>query len=101
MTAAGGGGRRPKDDAPLAEGAPRRGARRLRRLDPRHLEAHGRSVHDPLVRAWWDDTGFVGCCPRCGGWIHFTIRAKRAVTAEEAARYPQLPGNWHAIATIL
>lgn len=65
------------------------------------LEAHGRSVHDPLVRAWWDDTGFVGRCPRCGGWIHYTIRAKRAVTAEEAARYLQLPDNWHAIATIL
>jgi hypothetical protein len=66
------------------------------------LEAHGRSIHDPLlVCAWWDDTGFVGCCPRCGGWIHFTIRAKRAVTAEEAAPYPQLPDNWHALATIL
>jgi hypothetical protein len=65
------------------------------------LEAHGRSIHYPLIRAWWDDTGFVGCCPRCGGWIHFTIRAKCAVTAEEAARYPQLPDNWYAIAIIL
>jgi hypothetical protein len=65
------------------------------------LEAHGRPVHDPLVRAWWDDTGFVGRCPRRGGRIHFTIRAKRAVTAEEAARYPQLSDNWHALATIL
>jgi hypothetical protein len=65
------------------------------------LDDHGRAVHDPLVRAWWDDTGFVGRCPQCGGWIHFTIRAKRAVTAEEAARYPQLPDNWHDKATIL
>ncbi len=65
------------------------------------LEDHGRAIHDPLVRAWWNDTGFVGRCPHCGGWIHFTIRAKRAVTAEEAAQYPQLPDNWHTKATIL
>jgi hypothetical protein len=65
------------------------------------LEDHGRSVHDPLVRAWWDDTGFAGRCPGCGGWIHFTLRAKRALTAAEAARYPQLPENWHTGATIL
>ena len=65
------------------------------------LEDHGRAVHDPLVRAWWDDTGFVGRCPHCGGWIHFTIRAKRALTAEEAAEFPQLPDNWHDVATIL
>src|SRR5437016_2291529 len=44
------------------------------------LEAHGRGVHDPLVRAWWNDTGFAGRCPTCGGWIHFTIGAKRAIT---------------------
>jgi hypothetical protein len=65
------------------------------------LEDHGRTVHDPLVRAWWDDTGFVGRCPHCGSWIHFTIGAKRVVTDEEAARYPQLPDNWHDVATIL
>ena len=41
------------------------------------LEAHGQGVHDPLVRAWWSDTGFAGRCPACGGWIHFTIRGKR------------------------
>jgi hypothetical protein len=35
------------------------------------------------------------------GWIHFTIRAKRAVTPEEAAGFPRLPDNWHAGATIL
>ena len=50
------------------------------------LEDHGRAVHDPLVRAWWNDTGFVGRCPHCGGWIHFTIRSKQAITADEAAR---------------
>jgi hypothetical protein len=65
------------------------------------LEDHGRAVHDPLVRAWWDDTGFVGRCPHCQGWVHFTIQAKRAVTPEEAAEYPQLPDNWYEGATIL
>jgi hypothetical protein len=65
------------------------------------LEDHGRAVHDPLVRAWWDDTGFAGRCPACGGWIHFTIRGKNAITEEEAAGYPQLPDDWHAKATIL
>ena len=64
-------------------------------------EDHGRAVHDPLGRAWWNDTGFVGRCPQCGGWIHFTIRAKRAITADEAVQYPQLPDDWHAKATIL
>ena len=65
------------------------------------LEDHGRAVHDPLVRAWWNDTGFVGRCPRCGGWIHFTIRGKQAVTPDEAAEYPPLPNNWYDAATVL
>jgi hypothetical protein len=65
------------------------------------LEDHGRSIHDALVRAWWNDTGFAGRCPRCGGWIHFTIRGKSAITPEAAADYPQLPDNWHGTATIL
>jgi hypothetical protein len=65
------------------------------------LEDHGRAIYDPLVRAWWNDTGFVGRCPACGGWIHFTIQTKRAVSDEEAERYPKLPDNWHDGATIL
>jgi hypothetical protein len=65
------------------------------------LEDHGRPVHDRLVRPWWNDTGFVGRCPQCGGWIHFTIRAKAAITPEKAANYPQLPDDWHGKATIL
>jgi hypothetical protein len=72
----------------------------MQAIDSR-LEDHGRSVHDPLVRAWWNDIGFVGRCPNCGGWIHFTIRAKRAITPDEAAGYPQLPDNWHCRATII
>jgi hypothetical protein len=65
------------------------------------LEAHGKPVHDPLVRAWWDDTGLAGRCPRCGGWLHFTIRGKLPITEQEAAHLPQLPDNWAAVATIL
>ena len=65
------------------------------------LEHYGPSVHDPLVRAWWNDTGFAGRCPHCGGWIHFTVRAKSAVTAEQAAALPQLPDDWHKNAVIL
>jgi hypothetical protein len=65
------------------------------------LESYGPAVHDPLVRAWWSDTGFVGRCPRCGGWIHFTIRGKQPITADEAAGLPQLPDDWHAAALIL
>jgi hypothetical protein len=73
---------------------------RLQALDFR-LEAYGPAVHDPLVRAWWSDAGFVGRCPQCGGWNHFTIRGKRAVTPEEAATLPQLPDDWAAVALIL
>jgi hypothetical protein len=65
------------------------------------LDGHGRAVHDSLVRAWWNDTGFVGQCPHCNRWIHFTIRSKRAITADEAARFSHLPDDWHAKATVL
>jgi hypothetical protein len=58
------------------------------------LEAFGRSIHDPLVRAWWDDVGFAGRCHACGGWIHFTIRGKRAIDEATAKTLPQLPANW-------
>ena len=73
---------------------------RMQAIDFR-LGSHGPAVHDPLVRAWWSDTGFVGRCPTCGGWIHFTIRGKRAITAVEATQLPQLPANWHEKAIIL
>ena len=65
------------------------------------LEAYGPSVHDPLVRAWWADTGFAGACPKCGRWIHFTIQSKRAISADEAKRLPQLPADWSKTALIL
>jgi hypothetical protein len=72
----------------------------LHALDFR-LEAFGRAVHDPLVRAWWDDVGFVGRCPGFGGWVHFAIRGKRAVDEQEAQSLPQLPPNWADEAVIL
>jgi hypothetical protein len=65
------------------------------------LEDHGRAIHDPLVKSWWNDTGFAGRCPKCGKWIHFTLRGKSAVPAETAAGLPQLPDEWHTKATIL
>ncbi len=64
------------------------------------LEAFGRAVHDALVKAWWDDTGFAGRCPTCGRWIHFTIRGKRAIDDHQAASLPQLPPNWASEAVI-
>ena len=73
---------------------------RLQAIDFR-VEAYGPAIHDPLVRSWWNDVGFAGQCPTCGGWIHFTIRGKQAVTAEEAAELPQLPADWHANAVVL
>jgi hypothetical protein len=74
--------------------------RRLQAIEFR-LEAHGPAVHDPLVRAWWNDTGFAGHCPGCNGWVHFTIRGKRAISTEEASRLPMLPDDWHTVAIIL
>jgi len=73
---------------------------RLQAIDFR-LEAHGRAVHDALVRAWWADTGFAGRCPACHGWIHFTIRGKSAITDQEAVKLPQLPDGWFDEAVVL
>jgi hypothetical protein len=75
-------------------------SQQLRAIDFR-LEAFGPSVHDPLVRAWWDDTGFAGRCPSCGRWIHFTIRAKHAIDDTQAQSLPKLPDNWADEAVIL
>ena len=73
---------------------------RIQAVDFR-LENYGPSIHDPLVRAWWNDTGFAGCCPGCGGWIHFSVRGKRAISATEATQLPNLPNDWHRVALIL
>jgi hypothetical protein len=73
---------------------------RMQAIDFR-LEAYGPTVHDPLVRAWWNDDGFAGRCPQCAGWIHFSIRGKRAVAVADASQLPQLPDDWHQTAIIL
>ena len=65
------------------------------------LEAHGRDVHDVLVTAWWADTGFAGRCPKCNGWIHFTVGGKNSIDDKEAASLPQLPAGWFDEATVL
>jgi hypothetical protein len=80
---------------------PHEGCRQeLQAIDFR-LEAFGRSVHDLLVTAWWDDVGFAGRCPGCKKWIHFTIRGKRAIDDTAAKSLPQLPDNWADEAVIL
>lgn len=55
-------------------------------------------VNKPLVRAWWDGTGFAGRCPACSGWVHFTTLRMDAITDEQAAQLPQLPDHWHTVA---
>jgi hypothetical protein len=54
--------------------------------------------YNPLVRAWWEGTGFVGRCPACHEYVHFTTLGMRAVTDEVARGLPQLPENWHTVA---
>src|SRR5437016_4755212 len=55
-------------------------------------------IYKPLVRAWWEGTGFAGRCPSCGGWVHFTTLEKHAVSDDEAKGLPLLPDNWAAVA---
>jgi hypothetical protein len=64
------------------------------------LELHGdpEQIYKPLVRAWWEGSGFAGRCAACGGWIRFTTLKMEALDDQQAARYPRLPANWHAVA---
>jgi hypothetical protein len=64
------------------------------------LDLHGdkEGVYTPLVTAWWDGTGFVGRCPNCGNWIHFTTLRMAQASDEDAERLPKLPDNWHTVA---
>ena len=57
-------------------------------------------IYKPLVRAWWDGTGFAGRCPHCGGWIHFTTLHMEALSEERARLLPHLPDNWHTVAQV-
>jgi hypothetical protein len=63
------------------------------------LEDQGKAVDDALLRAWWTDVGFAGRCRGCGGWVHFTVRGKRAIAEQEARQLPLLADDWadHAL----
>jgi hypothetical protein len=56
------------------------------------------SICKPLVRAWWEGTGFAGRCPACNGWIRFTTLRMEALPDEPGEQLPKLPDNWHAVA---
>ena len=64
------------------------------------LELHGDpdGVYKPLVRAWWEGTGFAGRCPACQNWIRFTTLRMEPIDEEQAAALPSLPENWHSVA---
>ena len=64
------------------------------------LELHGdpERIYKPLVRAWWEGSGFVGRCPNCHGWVRFTTLGMEAIEDRDATRHPQLPENWHTLA---
>jgi hypothetical protein len=55
-------------------------------------------IYKPLVKAWWDGTGFVGRCPNCGSWIRFTTLRMDAVSDAEATKHAKLPDQWHTVA---
>jgi hypothetical protein len=57
-------------------------------------------IYKPLVRAWWEGTGFAGHCPACSQWIHFTTLAMEAIDDAKAVQLPQLPDDWHTVAQI-
>lgn len=56
------------------------------------------NVYKPLVRSWWEGTGFLGPCPQCHRWIRFTTRAMEAIDDPDVLRFPRLPEDWHTIA---
>lgn len=56
------------------------------------------NVYKPLVRAWWEGTGFAGRCPVCQGWVHFTTLRMNMLNDEAAAKIPRLPDQWHTVA---
>ena len=55
-------------------------------------------VYKPLVRSWWEGTGFAGRCPNCSRWIRFTTLRMEAIEADEAQRLPRLPDQWENFA---
>jgi hypothetical protein len=55
-------------------------------------------IYKPLVRSWWEGTGFVGRCPNCSQWIRFTTLRMEALSEDEARPYRKLPENWFTTA---
>jgi hypothetical protein len=66
------------------------------------LELHNdpEGVYKPLVRSWWQGSGFAGRCPGCQGWIRFTTLRKEAIEDPDTACLPRLPDGWHTVAQI-
>ena len=66
------------------------------------LELHGDldRIYKPLVRSWWEGTGFAGRCPSCGGWIRFTTLGMTSIESEPEMTLPRLPENWASVAQI-
>ncbi len=66
------------------------------------LELHGdpEGTYKPLVRSWWEGTGFVGSCPGCGRPIRFTTLGMTVPDEADAARLPHLPSNWAEVAQV-
>src|SRR5713101_7930490 len=55
-------------------------------------------VYVPLVRAWWEGSGFVGQCPNCRQWIRFTTLGMEAPADHQIDQLPRLTDNWHTVA---
>ncbi len=64
------------------------------------LEIHENpeGIDKPLVRSWWEGTGFAGRCPACQRWIRFTTSGMEAIDADETDRFLHLPDDWPAVA---
>ncbi len=62
------------------------------------LHGDPEGLYKPLVRAWWERTGFAGHCPSCGGWVRFSTLGMTALNDDDADRLPNLPANWADVA---
>jgi hypothetical protein len=64
------------------------------------LELHGdaEGIYKPLVRSWWEGTGFVGRCPACHDWVRFTTLGMSPCGDEEAGQFSHLPEDWTSVA---
>jgi hypothetical protein len=62
------------------------------------LDGDPEGVYKPLVRSWWNGTGFAGHCPGCSGLILFKTLRMSICDDETGARLPRLPANWADLA---